>query len=111
MDKSILLLYGLRGNIFLSENRAESWRKVENEVKVLISTGIRLRNGTIVLAGQGGNLFVSRDLGKTFDLWKQPALIGTSEIIETPGGYLVAVGVNGVHRLEPPGKEANSAAE
>ena len=102
IDKSTLLLYGLRGVIYRTEDRADSWILIENEVKALISSGLMLRSGVIVLAGQGGNLFVSRDLGKTFDLWKQPTLIGTTELAETPLGYLLAVGVNGVHRLEPP---------
>lgn len=111
VDKSILLLYGLRGNIFLTEDRSESWRQIENDVPVLLSSGVLLRNGLIVLTGQGGNLFVSRDLGKSFKLWKQPELIGTSELVETPKGYLLAVGVNGVHRLEPPEAEPSSTSQ
>ncbi len=100
--KSTLLLYGLRGVIYRTEDRAESWSLIENDVKALISSGLKLRSGIIVLAGQGGNLFVSRDLGKTFQLWQQPALIGTAELLETPQGRLLAVGINGIHRLEPP---------
>ncbi len=111
IDKSILLLYGLRGNIYLTEDRALSWNKIDNDVKVLLSSAIRLRNGIIVMAGQGGNLFVSRDLGKSFKLWKQPSLIGTAELVETPGGYILAAGVNGVHRLDPPPLQESASDE
>ena len=78
VNKSSLLLYGLRGNIYLTEDRARNWKVIENEVKVLLSSAILLRNGLILIAGQGGNLFVSRDLGHSFVLWKQPSLIGTA---------------------------------
>ena len=80
-------------------------------MKVLLSSAILLRNGLILIAGQGGNLFVSRDLGNSFVLWKQPSLIGTAELVETPKGYILAAGVNGVHRLEPPQLQESAAAE
>jgi len=98
-----LLTYGLRGHILRSADHGGSWEPISNEVKVLIMGGCVLKNGAIVLGGQGGNFFVSRDGGHHFTAWK-PAGFGTgvSAVIETADGALLAVGEAGAVRLTLP---------
>jgi len=73
------------------------------DVKVLIMGGLRLRRGPLVLGGQGGNFFISRDAGRSFQAW-QPADFSTSvaDLVETNDGAIVAVGEAGVTRLTIP---------
>ena len=44
-------------------DQGATWLPRNSEIKALIMGGVRLRLGVIVLAGQGGNFFVSRDRG------------------------------------------------
>ncbi len=98
-----LITYGLRGHILRSEDHGAAWEPVPNDVRVLIMGGIRLKTGAIVLAGQGGNFFVSRDGGRGFNPWK-PEGFGTSvaDLIETRDGFILTVGEAGAVRLKLP---------
>lgn len=96
-----ILAYALRGHVFRSLDAGETWSAVEMPLPVLLAHAIRLSNGPIVLAGQNGQFFVSHDGGRTFDLWRVPVQ-GASALAECPDGALLAVGLNGVHRLSPP---------
>jgi len=102
-EKDRLITYGLRGHILSSADHGVTWQPLNSEIKVLIAGGTRLRNGTVVLAGQGGNFFVSRDAGRSFRHWK-PADFATSvaDLTETETGDLLTVGENGAVRLKLP---------
>lgn len=103
LSKVDLLVYGLRGHIFRSDDAGARWEPENNDNKVLIFCGLRLKSGVVVLAGQGGNFFVSRDDAHTFETWK-PAGFGTSvsALIESKDGGLVTVGEAGAIRVKAP---------
>jgi photosystem II stability/assembly factor-like uncharacterized protein len=84
-------------------NRGTEWTEDKNPVEVLIMGGTRLATGPVVLAGQGGNFFVSRDAGLTFTHWK-PADFGTSvaAVIDAGDGTLLTVGEAGAVRVTLP---------
>jgi len=98
-----IVTYGLRGHIFRSDDQGARWVPLSTDVKVLIMGGIRLRQGPLVLSGQGGNFFISRDGGRSFQHWK-PADFGTSvaDLIEADDGAIITVGEAGVTRLHIP---------
>ena len=95
-----VIVAGLRGHIFVSANRGEAWANESSTVTVLISAATRVGE-RVVLAGQGGNFFISQDGGKSFHHWK-PTNFGTSiaELISTSQG-LLSVGEAGavLHQL------------
>jgi photosystem II stability/assembly factor-like uncharacterized protein len=98
-----LLVYGLRGHIFISEDRGGSWTEREVPVPVLLMAGLQLKSGVIVLAGAGGNFFLSKDGAKTFAHWKPTGYLGgVSALLETKDGALLATGESGVARLQLP---------
>ena len=98
-----MIVYGLRGHILRSEDHGAIWSDESNAVQVLIMGGVRLPAGPIVLAGQGGNFFVSRDHGVTFDQSKS-ADFGTSiaDVIDAGDGTLLTVGEAGAVRVTLP---------
>lgn len=99
----ILVAYGLRGHILRSEDAGGNWVEVANDLPALILGGTVLRDGRVVLAGQGGNFFVSRDRGASFTAWKPGSLgAGVAELIEANDGALVTVGEAGVVRVRLP---------
>lgn len=95
-----LLVYGLRGHVFTSDDDGETWAERATPAAVLIMAGVRLKSGVIVLAGLGGNFSVSRDGGHTFAAWKPAAFTGgVASLLETADGALLAVGESGAVRL------------
>lgn len=105
LDGARIVAYGLRGHILRSDDHGAGWEPLNSDVTVLIMGGARLRDGTILLGGQGGNFFLSRDAGRSFTHWK-PADFGTSvaNLVEAADGAVVAVGEAGAVRLVLPAK-------
>lgn len=97
------VVHGLRGHIFATTDAGASWAPASSDVTALIMAGQRLRSGTVLLGGQGGNFFVSRDHGTTFTHWKPDGFgTGVAALLETPDGAIVAVGEAGATRLTLP---------
>ena len=94
---------GLRGHILVGRADGEGWTDKDGDVKVLVSGGTRLPSGLIILGGQGGNFFLSRDDGETFEPWK-PAEFGgnVADVLATTDGVVLTVGDAGAVRLTPP---------
>jgi photosystem II stability/assembly factor-like uncharacterized protein len=97
-----LLAYGLRGRIFRSDDNGDHWQLVPVEPRVLLATAVRLRSGTIVLAGQARAFLVSRDGGRSFASWTTTMTTPVAELLETPDGRLLALGETGVTPLPAP---------
>ena len=97
-----LLAYGLRGHIYRSNDRGQTWTPVQSPLPALFSTAVRMRSGTIVVAGQARAFIISRDGGITFSAWQPPMTTAVAEILEAPNGLLLAFGEGGVTRLDPP---------
>lgn len=101
LSHQTLLCYGLRGNVFRSLDGGSTWTPSETPATVLIMDAIRHSSGPVILAGQNGLFMLSRDAGRSFELWTVPVQ-GASALIECPDGSILAVGLNGVHRLNLP---------
>ncbi|MFZ5495824.1 MAG: WD40/YVTN/BNR-like repeat-containing protein [Verrucomicrobiota bacterium] len=98
-----LLAFGLRGRVFSSDDAGATWSPRETAVSVPIMAGLRMKSGTVVLAGQGGSFHLSRDDGATFGHWQPPEYNGgVSALVETSDGALVVAGEKGVARLQLP---------
>lgn len=95
-----LLTYGLRGNVFRSSDSGDSWSTVATPAPLLITHGIRHSGGPVILAAQNEQFFLSHDGGRSFSLWRVPVR-GAAALVEAPDGAVIAVGLNGVHRLQP----------
>ena len=97
-----LLAHGLRGTIYRSEDDGATWQLIPDDQRVLLATAVRLRNGVVVVAGQGRAFLVSRDDGRSFATWSPGLTTGVAELIEAPDGRLLAVGEAGVTPLPAP---------
>ena len=98
----VLLAHGLRGRIYRSEDDGDTWQLAPTDLRVLLATAAHLRNGVIVVAGQGRAFLVSRDDGRSFTVWSPGLTTGVAELIEAPDGRLLAVGEAGVTPLPAP---------
>jgi photosystem II stability/assembly factor-like uncharacterized protein len=93
--KSALLVYGLRGNLFRSEDRGASWAKVDlGERSALVgSTGDGA--GEIAIVAQSGTLYRSEDDGKSFKAFPQARPMPLSGVTENAQGGLILIGFAG----------------
>jgi len=102
LSKTTLLAHGLGGRIYRSEDAGASWKNISSPLSALFATSIRLKSGTIILAGQARAFVISLDEGRTFQVWNPPHTTAIAELIEAPNGKLLAFGEGGVARLNPP---------
>ena len=68
----------------------------------MLTAGVSLTDGTILIAGLSGTLLVSRDKGGTFTLRQQTNRKGISNLVQAGDGMLITIGENGVKRVSVP---------
>jgi photosystem II stability/assembly factor-like uncharacterized protein len=106
-DDKVVVVFGLRGNVFESSDAGASWRKVETGLEVALTGGARAGEHGLVLASAAGQILASADGGATFA--PRPAAKPMPTFaVASDGATLVTAGLLGV-RAEPlrPAKEAS----
>ena len=101
LDQAVLA-FGLRGHVFRSEDHGTSWQPVPLATPSLILAAVKLKSGTIVLAGQARVFYVSKDHGRTFSKWEPNFTTAIAALLEAPDGTLLAFGEAGATRLPKP---------
>lgn len=61
-----LVLYGLRGNAFLSQDQGKTWKQTDTGTPISISAAIELDDKRLVLVSQAGQVLVSQAQGTSF---------------------------------------------
>ena len=90
------LLFGLRGHLFRADDRGQSWKARETGTEAMLTDGLRLADGTILITGLGGTLLVSHDDGRSFTLQQEPDRLRISSVVETDRGTVIETGEFGV---------------
>lgn len=102
LEKTSMLVYGLRGHAFHSSDSGENWKAATGLPPNLLASAIRLRDERVVVAGQSGNFAVSNDGGRSFHLWRPGVSGAVADILESPDGRLIVFGETGVHSVALP---------
>ncbi|HEU0198967.1 MAG TPA: YCF48-related protein, partial [Burkholderiaceae bacterium] len=91
-----LVVYGLRGNAFRSQDAGKTWQKSETGISSGITAGTLLPDGRFVLVSQGGQVLLSADDGRTFTQIRvaQPAPLYGVAAVDARG--IATVGARGV---------------
>ena len=95
-----LLIYGLRGNAFVSPDAGNTWEPAQVQGGgASLNTALRLKDGRVLMGDQGGNVFLSTDQGAPFTRlafgWGAP-LTGMAE---TADGSVVLSSLAGLTAL------------
>jgi photosystem II stability/assembly factor-like uncharacterized protein len=90
------LVYGLRGHVFRTKDSGAHWAPIETNTTQGMLGGTRLKDGRVVLVGNGGIALVSDAAVSSFTSIPHPQNQTLSEVAEAPDGDLVAVGDVGV---------------
>lgn len=94
-----LLVFGLRGNAFHSDDCGENWKKIANAVEATITAGARLDDGSLVLVDQAGRILRSTDEGRSFVPLSGSQQFPLTGIVQGTDGSLVLTSVRGVIRV------------
>ncbi|MCB1704904.1 MAG: hypothetical protein KDI17_08575 [Halioglobus sp.] len=104
-----LVMGGLRGNMFRTDDGGMTWTAVKKPMTSAIVDSTRLSDGRLVAVGIGGEVLVSKDNGVSFE--NAPVSGGGQKY--TSSGYIYAVaegpddtllvgGRNGIHKVKLP---------
>jgi photosystem II stability/assembly factor-like uncharacterized protein len=98
----LVLVYGLRGNVYRSTDAGTSWSKVDIALPVSITAASVDASGRIYLLSQAGHVLLSVDDGLTFISRTQEPLAPVSGAIVTTDNQLIVVGNKGVRQFPVP---------
>jgi photosystem II stability/assembly factor-like uncharacterized protein len=97
----LLVVFGLRGNAYISHDEGNSWKKLETGISDSINGATMLADGRFVLASASGALLVSSADG---DRIAHKVSEGRSPLygVTTSSSGMVAIGPNGVRLVAHP---------
>jgi photosystem II stability/assembly factor-like uncharacterized protein len=104
-----IVMGGLRGNMFRSQDTGATWTAVKKPMTSAIVDSTRLTDGRLVAVGIGGEVLLSTDNGAKF----APVAVDTGGQLYTASGRIYAVsegtpgtlllgGPNGIHKVKLP---------
>lgn len=85
-----LVAYGMRGNAFYSTDLGTTWNKSEVPGGISLFGGAVNADGSIVLAGEGSTVLMSKDQGATFQVISQGERLRFASILPAGSGWLAA---------------------
>ncbi len=95
-----ILAYGMRGNVWRSDNDGRSWRKLDTDgARQSFQDGLRFTNGDIVLVGLNGVVAISRDNGKSFRAFTRPERKGYAALAEGANDNIILFGETGIQQM------------
>lgn len=96
-----LLLFGLRGNVYVSHDQGQHWRKSDTQTENTITAATSLDDGQVVLVTQAGELLISEDTAaESFRPVVTPITMQLYGVAPAGNAAVVAVGAGGVVHLE-----------
>jgi photosystem II stability/assembly factor-like uncharacterized protein len=96
-----LLAVGLRGHVFRSADRGASWQPVAMASNKSLTAATQLRDGSLLLADESGQGWLSRDDGRSFRAVAPEERFPLIALLAMPDGGSLAVGTNGITRFPP----------
>jgi photosystem II stability/assembly factor-like uncharacterized protein len=90
-----VLVFGMRGNVFLSRDQGEHWSSLKTGLLGSVTAGDVAADGRVVLIDQAGGMAISSDGGITFNRSQIPVPAGAAAVTLLRSG-VVAAGVSGV---------------
>lgn len=104
-----IYVYGLRGNLFHSEDEGSSWQKVTLNSEAGLHDMLISENNTLVLVGTGGVLV--RKKGNAISVAKRSDLKGRAALVSLDNEQFIIVGEGGVETYDANGEKKDSAVK
>lgn len=101
-DTGAVVVGGLRGRMFRSEDQGGSWEEVQKPPTSSIVSSARLQDGTLVFAGMAGELIFSRDDGRSFNYLPIRTGSRVYTVEHGPAGTILVGGPAGIRKFPLP---------
>jgi photosystem II stability/assembly factor-like uncharacterized protein len=98
-EGGFITAFGLRGNIYCSIDRGETWYPADTGAKASISGGAFLSDGSFCIVAVDGSILISPDQGKTFKTLPT-RFPGATAVAELRKGVVYVTGLKGVTRID-----------
>jgi photosystem II stability/assembly factor-like uncharacterized protein len=91
-----VIAYGMRGNVFRSQDGGANWQKVETGIPSGLVGSTVTADGRIVLLSQAGQLLMSEDDGDNFSVLKQEKPFPAAALVALDNEGLMLAGLHGM---------------
>jgi photosystem II stability/assembly factor-like uncharacterized protein len=98
--QNAVLAFGLRGNVYRSDDGGASWTKADAGLSATIVAAIRSAQGATLLADAGGRVTATDDGGRTFRPVPIKPSMPLTGLADAGGGRLALTGPRGVATAE-----------
>ena len=103
--QDVIIVYGLRGTAYRSDDRGRTWAPLRTGVSTGITGGQILDDGSVLLVTQGGDLLAAPPAGTSFSRQKTVKSYLFADIAPAQDGRAAIVGTAGVF-VQPLGRPA-----
>jgi photosystem II stability/assembly factor-like uncharacterized protein len=103
-NRDNVLVFGLRGNAYRSDDGGRSWTKADAGLAASIVSATTTRDGTLLLADVGGRVTATKDVGRTFKGVALSKSVPIAGLVESSEGKLVLGGPRGLVVADWPGR-------
>ncbi len=93
--KGGVVLYGLRGNVFRSDDAGRTWNKADAGLVATVTSAARTPSDAILLADAGGRFVESTDGGRAWSKVAAPSPVPVTGFTDMGGGRFALVGPRG----------------
>ena len=93
-----LIVYGLRGNAFVSDNFSGDWQKLNIEETSTFFGGAITEQGRLLLVGDNGVIFHGSDFAQPLSLTRQENRLPISSLLVINNNELILVGMSGISK-------------
>jgi len=95
-----VVAFGLRGNVFRSDDGGAQWSKVDSGLAAAVVAATRLSSGTTLLADAGGRVITTDDGGRSFHPLSLKQSTPATGLVDAGSGRLALTGPRGVAVIE-----------
>ena len=93
-----IIAFGVAGSCYRSADGCKSWTPIVLATQDDLTAGHVLASGTVMLAGGGGEVFISKDNGASFSAVPNLPPLPISDFVQSPDGNLVFAGGGGIFK-------------
>lgn len=101
-NSGAIILGGLRGRMFRTEDEGQSWEEVKKPPSSSIVASTRLNDGRLLFAGIAGEILFSTDEGKSFNYVPVSSGNRVYTVVGGPEGSILVGGPAGIQKLALP---------
>ena len=99
-----MLIFGLRGNMFMSTDLGRTWRTITNTAGATLNNGAVPDKNEVVLVGNGGTVLMSANGAESFREHFRDDREGVMDVVPVSGNNLLLFGEGGVKKTDARGR-------